>query len=307
MNDGYQIKYLQHQEIDKEKWNACINQASNGLIYTCSFYLDHMTKDWHALVLNDYEAVMPITWRKKYGIYYLYQPFLTPQLGIFGKNVTEFLVEKFLKSVPKHFKFWEINLNFQNLAATTKDYRVSNGTDCVMSLKENYDAIRSQYRQNHKRSIKKAIDAGCKVQKHIPLEDMIGLSKDQLDQYTSYSSSDITQFKQLCEFLIKEQKAETYGVYLENKLLSSCIFFFHNNRAYYILAGNHPDSRTTGASHLLFDRFIEEYSEKDILLDFVGSDFEGIRSFYEGFGASCLHYPSLGKNKLPFMLRWLKK
>jgi len=306
MTEGYQIKYLQQQEIDKEKWDGCINHASNSLIYPCSFYLDHMTKDWHALVLNDYEAVMPITWRKKYGIYYLYQPFLTPQLGIFGKHITDTLVETFLRAVPKHFKFWEINLNTENKPKATEDYHVFNRIDCVISLKENYDTIRSQYRQNHKRSIKKAIDAGCKVQKNIPLENMIGLSREQLDQYTSYAPSDIVQFKKLCEYLLQNKKAETYGVFLDNRLLSSCIFFFHNNRAYYILAGNHPDSRITGASHLLFDHFIEEYSGKDIVLDFVGSDFEGIRSFYEGFGASCLHYPSLRKNKLPFLFRLFK-
>ena len=55
-----------------------------------------MAKQWDALVLNDYEAVMPLTWNKKYGIAYLYQPFLTAQLGVFGKNISGELLEAFL-------------------------------------------------------------------------------------------------------------------------------------------------------------------------------------------------------------------
>ena len=44
----------------------------NGLIYAYSFYLDTMAKHWDAFILNDYEAVMPLTWNKKYGITYYY-------------------------------------------------------------------------------------------------------------------------------------------------------------------------------------------------------------------------------------------
>ena len=55
MATGNQIKYLQYNELDKVKWDVCINKASNGLIYGYSFYLDNMAKHWDALVLNDYE------------------------------------------------------------------------------------------------------------------------------------------------------------------------------------------------------------------------------------------------------------
>jgi hypothetical protein len=51
MTTGNQIKYLQHKEIDKAKWDACITNAPNGLIYGYSFYLDCMAKHWDALVL----------------------------------------------------------------------------------------------------------------------------------------------------------------------------------------------------------------------------------------------------------------
>src|ERR1044071_9207251 len=98
MSTSGHIQYLTYKEIDKVKWDACIDNADNGLIYAYSFYLDHLALHWDALVFNDYEIVMPLTWNKKYGIYYLYQPFLTAQLGVFGKNISEEIFSKFLKA-----------------------------------------------------------------------------------------------------------------------------------------------------------------------------------------------------------------
>ncbi len=88
------ISYLRHENIDKKKWDNCIAHANNSLIYAYSYYLDAMSENWNALVMNDYEAVMPLTWAKKFGFRYLRQPVFTQQLGIFGnisfeKNITE--------------------------------------------------------------------------------------------------------------------------------------------------------------------------------------------------------------------------
>jgi len=68
------LSYLPYKQIDKVKWDACIRHSMNRLIYAESVYLDHMAVNWDAIVLNDYEAVMPLPWKKKLGIRYLYQP-----------------------------------------------------------------------------------------------------------------------------------------------------------------------------------------------------------------------------------------
>ena len=82
------IRYLPYNDIDKKKWDACIAAADNGLVYAGSMYLDAMAQNWDALILDDYKAVMPLTWKKKYSIHYLYQPFFTSCLGVFGKNIS---------------------------------------------------------------------------------------------------------------------------------------------------------------------------------------------------------------------------
>src|SRR3982751_7041868 len=100
-HSGKDIQYIPQKNIDKKKWDACIGNASNGLIYGYSFYLDHMAKHWDALVLNDYEAVMPLTWKKKYGISYLYQPPFVAMAGIFGNNLSADDAKAFIHAIPQ--------------------------------------------------------------------------------------------------------------------------------------------------------------------------------------------------------------
>ena len=64
------INYKRHKEIDFKKWDNCIESAINRNIYATTWYLDLVCKNWDALILNDYEAVMPLPWNKKWGVKY---------------------------------------------------------------------------------------------------------------------------------------------------------------------------------------------------------------------------------------------
>ena len=89
--------------------------------------------------------------------------------------------------------------------------------------------------------------------------------------------------------------------------MSSCGWFFSHGRAYYILVGNHPDGRTSGASHLMIDHFIKEHAGKQLLLDFEGSSIKSLAWFYRSFGASEEKYPGIKLNKLPSIVKLFKK
>ena len=60
-----EIKYLSHNNIDLKKWDICIQNAYNSLIYAESWYLDIVSPNWEALVYNDYEYVMPLPLKRK--------------------------------------------------------------------------------------------------------------------------------------------------------------------------------------------------------------------------------------------------
>ena len=158
------ISYLPQDKIDKAKWDHCIDTASNGLIYAYSFYLDTMSKNWDALILDDYSFVMPLTWNKKFGVYYLYQPFFAASLGIFGDNISPEIIKAFLDNIPEKFKYWDFYLNKENVFPVA-GYEIYERRNYILNLKKNHENLQASYSKSHLRNIKRALDSGNVVQK----------------------------------------------------------------------------------------------------------------------------------------------
>ena len=307
MSSGFHIRYVRYHEIDFAKWDHCISNSPNGLIYGYSYYLDHMAKQWDGLVLNDYEAVMPLTWNRKYRIAYLYQPFLTAQLGVFGHDISEEMIKAFLQAIPTKYLYWDFYLNHHNFF-TLKDLHLYQRKNYTLPLNKTYKELSSNYRENIRRNIRKAEQSGCKPIRDFDVQRVIALAIEQMKTYTKESADNTDRFLKLYNYLHSRQQAITYGILsAKDELLASCVFIFSHNRAYYILVGNHPNGRTIGASHSLIDAFIKDNAGKEILLDFEGSDIRNLAFFYSSFGAAEEMYAAIKLNRLPFYLKWLKK
>jgi len=301
------ITYLPQANIDKQKWDRCIETAGNGLIYAYSFYLDAMSKNWDALIMNDYDAVMPLTWNKKFGIYYLYQPFFAAHLGVFGNSLSSIIVQSFLESIPVKFKYWDFYLNEKNLFAL-QGFKMYERSNYILSLEKNYADLAGHYTKSHQRNIRRAKDAGYIVKKNIPVDDVIFLAKEQAKNFSPITGKDYENFSKLFAILQKDNRAATYGIYSpRQQLVSSCGWIFSHDRAYYILVGNHPGGRTSGASHFMVDHFIQEHAGNRLLLDFEGSSIKSLARFYKSFGATEEKYPGIKLNKLPSIVKLFKK
>jgi hypothetical protein len=306
MNDRTNIQYFQHSEIDKGKWDSCIEHAKNGLVYAYSFYLDAMSKNWDALVLNEYEAVMPLTWNKKYGIHYLYQPFLTAQSGLFGNTINATLLDEFLKAIPQKFQFWDICLNQGNIFPVP-NFPLFHRSNFILDLNKTYIDLYNGYNENIRRNLKKAEQAGCIVQKDFHVESVIELASEQMKQFAHNSEDGLERFKSLYALLHQKGMATTYGVFLNKQLMASCVILYSHHRIYYVLVGNNPDGKTIGASHAVIDAIIKDHAGKNLLLDFEGSDIPSLAFFYSSFGSVEEKYAAIRLNRLPFYLKWMKK
>jgi len=303
--DTSSIIYLQNKNVDRAKWNRCIDTATNGLIYGYSFYLDAMSKHWDALVMNDYEVVMPLTWNKKYGIYYLYQPFSCAALGVFG-DVSEEVVNIFLNKIPKRFKYWDIYLNTTKLLPA-KQFTISKRINYTLDLNNSYQILYNNFRNSYKQIINKNAINGLEVKQNINVKEITFNAQKTFKKVSNVKEDDIDKFEHLYKLLFEKKKAINYGVYLKNKLLASGIFFFSHNRAYYVLAGNTEEGRQLGASHIVLNTFIEQHAERRMILDFEGSNVPGIAFFFKGFGALPEEYRGLKYNALPLILKKFKK
>src|SRR4030095_9456659 len=172
-----------------------------------------------------------------------------------------------------------------------------------LRLSRPYEKLYKNYRENIQRNIKKGVQLGCVSQTNFPVEQVIELSQQQTQSHSN-QKHDFESFKKLYHLLHERKQAITYGIFSAAKeLLSSCVFFFSNERAYYILVGNHPNGRTVGASHALIDAFIKDHAGKNLLLDFEGSDIHNLAFFYRSFGATDEKYPAVRLNNLPWYFK----
>src|SRR5450631_777888 len=119
-----------------------------GSLYSaCSQWIDLCTvflpgqdgRELGALISGDFDAVMPLTWNKKFGFKYLYQPYFTVPLGVFSKSHTAFDISSFLQAIPPEFKYWDIDLNENNFVPDkNKIYKLRQyaRTNYILSLQE---------------------------------------------------------------------------------------------------------------------------------------------------------------------------
>ncbi len=300
-----EIKYLRHDQINKEKWDKCINTAVNGIVYAYAWYLDIVSFGWDALVMGDYEAVMPIPAKKKYGIHYLYQPRYTQQLGVFTRGVLdEELVNKFFYHIPKRFKVIDLNLSSYNKLAHPK-FSIKPKVTYELDLIRSYRKIYADFNANTKRNIKRSRKHNLSVSKHISLKDFLSLLKETKGKELNLESLNI--LRRIIPFTIRYNLGTTYGAYDEkNNLVAVAYIVKSNNKAIYHLAASNERGKEMRAMFGIIDSFIFENAEKNLTLDFEGSMVDSIARFYRGFGATPVQYLNARRNRLPWPLSVLK-
>ena len=299
------IQHVTNHQIDRARWDQCITKAFNHCPYASSAYLDSLTPGWEALIEGDYECVMPLPVRKKYGIRYAYQPFLIPYLGLFGASTDMVKIDQFLQAIPKQIRWIDITLNPKCFNQATAS-GIRSRTNYFLPLDNDYESIRLQYRHNHIRNILRAEKAGCLIDRNIAANEVFELAETYLGPRGLFPAAHKSAFLKLMNDWRKCGKACTYGVRLDGKLMASTIFLLFQNRAYYLLVGNHPDGKTVGASHALIDAFIKDHAGSNWILDFEGSDIPSLAFFYEGFGSKKESFGWLQVNRLPAWMAWLK-
>jgi hypothetical protein len=310
------IKYLTYQEIDKGKWDECIANSFNGIIYAYSWYLDIVCGSWEALVENDYERVFPLTGGKKSGIHYLFQPFFTQQLGVFSRSkLNENIVEEFIGSIPAKYKFAEINLNTFN-RIDEKKFNLKSNLTHELDLISPYNIISGKYSDNTKRNIKHALNAGLTISKKTDIDQIISIFRlNKGTEINTFKEKDYLTFKKLINLCIYKKAAHIWGVETnEKKICAGAIFVESNRKVIFLFSATTPEAKSTGAMSFLIDSFIRENAQHNLTLDFEGSNDPNLARFYKSFGAKECVYYQYRKNDLQWILsksvtfiKWLKK
>lgn len=283
------IQYVKRENIDIIKYDACIANSVQSRIYAFSWYLDIVADNWDVLVLNDYEAVMPLPWKQKYFIKYVTQPFFCQQLGVFSKEfISEDEQEIMLKNIPKKFIKISLNLNSGTFFSSRMKSRINYILTIENSFQENYKRIS----KNRKRDFKKAQAFSLTLEKNLQLDDF----------YTFYLSNDKnyskhTSIKRVLKSILKLKKGviKCYGVKSKSDLVATVLLLDDGKRLTYLVPVTNDFGKEKGASTMLVLEIIKQYQNKNYTLDFEGSMISNVAKFYNSFGAEKEMYSVLLK------------
>ncbi|MFO7977586.1 MAG: hypothetical protein R6U64_02910 [Bacteroidales bacterium] len=302
------ITYLTHDQIDFEKWDACIDQSPNGILYAWSWYLNMTCPGWDALIEDDYLSVMPLPWRKKMGVHYVYQPFFVQQLGVFStRSLSAEVTRRFLDAIPRKFQWVNIHLNTYNGVVNRKEERVIRRVNCELDLIHPYETLYKGYSQNIRRNIKKAARQEVFITPHGQPEVIIKAFQDNKGkEVNAFSPADYLLLKHLIYVGIHKGLVQIRCAYTrENNFCAGIIFFRSANKFIFLFSGATSEARENGAMALLVDDFIRQWAGNDLVLDFEGSSQPDLARFYMGFGSKECVFLQIQINRMPPVLRSL--
>ncbi len=299
------IRYLDRGEVDAKKWDEVIVRSQAETLYPYSWYLDLVADKWSALVMDDYQFVMPLVWKKKLGIKYLYQPLYTQQLGIFGSELADPLqTREMLHVLYEKFRFADINFNTKNMVGEEPLFKVEDRSNFILGLEQDYLNHHLAFSTNTKRNIRKADVLGDLLVQDLSIEELLHLKRE--NDVIRRSESDYLWLENLLRQIMERGAGKIYGIRKDKALLAATIFVFSKTRAIYLVSASGEEGKERRAMFRIVDTFIRDHAGTGLILDFEGSNIPSIARFFGGFGAHPEVYQHVSYSRLPPFLNKLR-
>jgi len=306
------IRLIEHSKIDYALYDRSVEKASNCLVYACSWYLDAIAGKWNVLVMGDYDFVMPLPCRRKWGIRYVFLPPFLQQLGIFPPPPVEIEIA-FYRILTAHFLYVDyataglpVMNNIQGFAFTKKHTR-------TLLLDNDYTTLAGRFGENLRRNLKISVRYRIAVTKQNNGNDFFRLQR--LSKKIPVPEGYWRRLQKLVEitllkglgFLYTAQEMSEAGNISSDDPNAAVFFILWHGRAYYMMAVASDEGRNQRSVFAIIDCFIRDFAGTGILLDFEGSAIPGVDRFFEGFGAVKESYYAVHVNRLPFPWHLFKK
>ncbi len=293
-------------EIDPNKWDACVTLNANGLIYAQYQYLNILCKNWSGLIIGNYETILPLPWKIKWGIRYYFAPAFIQQLGLIGNQ--ELISIDLLKQMLRGFaRYGDLFWNDQNeqIAASLG---AKEKTNFVINLNHSYEKIYKDYSNGLIQNIQKAFKNGLVYTHAESPDNAIAWYHAQYGaRIKRLSTVDFRNFNTICHqnnnnirCIIREAKHPN-----SKQILATAILLKDNKRVYLMVNAISKLGRKLSANHFLIDSILKEFSEQCLLFDFEGSELAGVSEFYQNFQPINLPYYHTVHNTFPKGIKWL--
>jgi len=301
------IQFVEAENIDPKKWDDLIFASQCSTIFASYEFLTLSASTWGALIADDYQWVIPLPYKKKWGVYYIYSPPFISRLGLFSRTpLSNKDIQKAFTHIPKKFQLVELILNRSIPLSGTTQF-----CSFELDLNHDYKEIWSKYSENTKRNVKSANKHQLVISDEVEMDEIIDLFKKNRGKNIDKTIPDThyDTLKNLVDYAERLGNIEKWAVYNpDNQLLAGAIFLKDQNRSWFWFSGRDNIQAEYKAMFYLIDQYIQKNANTSLILDFNGSNNPNVARFYSGFGAAQYYYPYLKKyNPLlnPF-IKWYK-
>lgn len=273
------IRYISAKQIDRIKYDHCILNSQQCRVYAYSWYLDCTCEKWNLLIEGDYEYVMPLPIKVKYGIPYIHMPSWVQQLGLFSRNkIDESKINSFVKAIPRRIRWIDYQFNSGNklhgLSSALKN-------NYLLSIHQNFEEIEKNYNKNRKR-ISKNCFKDFTIEKKGSAEVFLSNYKRLNKSYKVLDES-LDKLKCICQ--ANNGQVHIWNVFRDNIFIAGLVWLKDEKRITYLVPLADERAKKLHIPTFIINELIRDYQAQDLLLDFEGSMMKGVAKFYESFGA----------------------
>ena len=278
------IRYIPAKQIDRIKYDHCVENSQACRIYAYSWYLDCTCNRWDLLIEGDYDFVMPLPVNVKYGIPYIYMPSWVQQLGLFSPNlIDENRIKSFLKALPKKILWIDYQFNANN---KFPDLNTVLKRNYLLSLDQRFEQIQKRYNTNRKRISKNCFKEYVIEKKGSAAVFLFHYKK--LNKPYHVLDQAIDKLNCLCQ--TGSGKVNVWNVFKDGVFIAGLVWLKDKKRITYLVPLADDKAKKLHIPTYIINELIKDYQAQELLLDFEGSMVSGVEKFYQSFGAKPEHY-----------------
>ncbi len=306
------IYYLRHKEINLSKWDKAIDKAVNSNIFSFYWFLNLATDNkWDAVIVDDYDIVVPVPFFTKFNNTICYLPRLIPVLGFYyHKTLTSSLLLRIIESIKANVKACKLSINKYNsrlpknlLDITAKDYY-------ILDLIYGYQQLYRNFTPSVQSSVAQINREGYYFNNYI---DPKGIIKFLIEQ--NYFD-DLTLIEKVRNILLIAKDKHRLGIsaiYDKYSTLNGvAVYLTFKEYAYLFLLSLKKDIRDKNTVNLLttglINNIIESLSLRNMSLVVYPKLLRyDLSEFYGPFGFKVMKYYDLYFNQFGWLVKKLYK
>lgn len=267
------IRILDSKDINHQRWNECVANSHKPDVYALTWFLDIVLPSWKGAVWGDYEFVMPLYTKKKWGLISVFKtPFFVKELAVYPE-----------RNAP-HREFADALKAYYN-SAWLKDLTVSSKLHEQLGLKG--EEVKFQKAKSWKqdevptKELRKNLSSfaldGSEI-RSISFQE----HKAFVVQYSPYPVAH--QAWSMLEMLSKKSEFRMVGVWYEGELIAVQMLALLHGTIFFFQNATHVHYRKSKVMPWLMHLIVATEPQAEHV-HFMGSNNEAVAIFNKKFGA----------------------